>query len=48
VELKEGMVVTVEPGIYVPGKGGVRLEETVVIEKNGPRILTKDSHLYDF
>ena len=48
VELKEGMVVTVEPGIYIPGKGGVRLEETVVIEKGGPRILTKDNHLYAF
>ncbi|MFZ7112551.1 MAG: M24 family metallopeptidase [Desulfatiglandales bacterium] len=48
VELKVGMVVTVEPGIYIPRKGGVRLEETVVIEKDGPRILTKDGHIYDF
>ncbi len=48
VVLKEGMVVTVEPGIYLPGKGGVRLEEMVVIEKNGPRILTKERHFYDF
>ena len=48
VLLKEGMVVTVEPGIYIPGKGGVRLEEMVVITKNGPRILTRDSHFYDF
>lgn len=48
VELKKGMVVTVEPGIYIPGKGGVRLEEMVAIEKNGPRILTKDGHFYDF
>ena len=48
VELKRGMVVTVEPGIYIPGKGGVRLEEMVVIEKKGPRILTKDRHFYDF
>jgi len=46
--LKEGMVVTVEPGIYLPGKGGVRLEEMVVITKNGPRILTTDAHFYDF
>ena len=48
VELKEGMILTVEPGIYLPGRGGVRLEETVVIEKDGPRILTMDAHLYDF
>jgi Xaa-Pro aminopeptidase len=48
VTLKEGMVVTDEPGIYIPGQGGVRLEEMVLIEKNGPRILTKDKHLYDF
>ncbi|MDP6180499.1 MAG: M24 family metallopeptidase, partial [Desulfatiglandales bacterium] len=48
VALKQGMVVTVEPGIYIPGKGGVRLEEMVVIEKNGPRILTKYRNFYDF
>jgi Xaa-Pro aminopeptidase len=48
VELKEGMVVTDEPGIYIPGQGGVRLEEMVVIEKNGARILTRDDHFYDF
>jgi Xaa-Pro aminopeptidase len=48
VELKQGMVVTDEPGIYIPGLGGVRLEEMVLIEKNGPRVLTKDDHFYDF
>jgi Xaa-Pro aminopeptidase len=48
VELREGMVVTNEPGIYIPGKGGVRLEEMVVIEKNGPRIITRNDHFYDF
>lgn len=48
VNLEEGMVVTIEPGIYLPGKGGVRLEEMVVIEKDGPRILTKDDHYYEF
>lgn len=48
VKLKEGMVVTVEPGIYVPRLGGVRLEEMVVIEKSGVRILTRDDHFYDF
>jgi len=48
VKLEEGMVVTVEPGIYIPGKGGVRLEEMVVIEKHGPRILTENGNYYDF
>jgi Xaa-Pro aminopeptidase len=48
VELKEGMVVTVEPGIYLPGKGGVRLEEMVVVEREGPRIITTNRHFYDF
>jgi Xaa-Pro aminopeptidase len=48
VKLKEGMVVTVEPGIYVPRLGGVRLEEMVVIEKRGVRVLTRDDHFYDF
>ena len=39
--LKEGNVVTVEPGIYLPGKFGVRLEDTVAISKTGAKILTK-------
>lgn len=48
VRLEKGMVVTVEPGIYIPNRGGVRLEEMVVIEREGPRVLTKDRHFYDF
>ena len=48
IPLKKGMVVTVEPGIYIPEKGGVRLEEMVVIDADGPRILTKNDHFYDF
>ncbi|MBN2032043.1 MAG: aminopeptidase P family protein [Deltaproteobacteria bacterium] len=48
VKLKEGMVVTVEPGIYIPPLGGVRLEEMVVIIKSGLRVLTGDDHFYDF
>ena len=38
--LREGMIVTVEPGVYAEGIGGVRIEEEVVLEKNGPRVLT--------
>ena len=37
--LKPGMTVTVEPGLYYPGWGGVRLEFTTIMEENGPRIL---------
>jgi len=48
VRLEEGMVVTVEPGIYIPGKGGVRLEEMVAVGKDGPRILTENDNYYDF
>jgi Xaa-Pro aminopeptidase len=38
--LKEGMVFTIEPGIYIPGWGGVRIEDVVVLEKTGARTLS--------
>jgi Xaa-Pro aminopeptidase len=47
-ELKEGMVFTIEPGIYIPGKGGVRLEEMILLERDGARILTTEKHFYSF
>ena len=39
-ELREGNVVTVEPGVYVPGAFGVRIEDLVVVQPDRPRILT--------
>ncbi len=38
--LEEGMVVTVEPGIYIPEWGGVRIEDTVAVTAEGCRLLT--------
>ena len=38
--LKVGMVVTVEPGVYIPGKFGIRVEDTVLVTKSGCEILT--------
>jgi Xaa-Pro dipeptidase len=38
--LKEGNIVSAEPGIYVPGVGGIRIEDTCLITKNGCERLT--------
>jgi len=41
--LKEGAVVTIEPGIYRPGWGGVRIEDDVHLSATGPKVLTNFS-----
>ncbi|RMA77531.1 Xaa-Pro aminopeptidase [Metamycoplasma subdolum] len=41
VVLEEGMIITVEPGIYIEGSGGARIEDTILVTKDGSKVLSR-------
>ena len=42
-KLKQGMVITIEPGLYIPKKFGIRIEDDVLITNDEPNVLTSFS-----
>jgi Xaa-Pro aminopeptidase len=42
-KLKAGMVITIEPGVYLDGVGGIRIEDTLLVTENGCQIMTPTS-----
>lgn len=47
VILKEGMAITIEPGIYVEGLGGVRIENDLIVRKDGAESLNQSDRSYN-
>lgn len=45
--LKPGMVVTIEPGIYLPGWGGIRIEDDILVTKDGHAVLTSTPKTFE-
>ncbi|MDK2820097.1 MAG: Xaa-Pro aminopeptidase [Clostridia bacterium] len=41
IKLSSGMIVTVEPGIYLPGQGGIRIEDVVMVQEDKVQVLSK-------
>jgi len=46
-KLRAGMVITIEPGIYLPGWGGIRLEQMIVVTDDGCELLNRDTTFLD-
>ena len=44
--LHAGNIVSAEPGIYIPGVGGIRIEDTILVTENGCEILTDFDHSF--
>ncbi len=45
--LKAGMVITVEPGIYLPGWGGIRIEDDILVTRDGHEVLSSSPKLLE-